>query len=102
MEGLDPPAQHLGHAGDLGNLEVVDPGRLEDLRGPPARDELDAEAGEAGRERLEAGLVVDGQQRSHGSDATSEVLRRTPRGRRGAANRLGVQAPLGDLDALVQ
>jgi len=48
VQGLYAPSQHLGHPGDLGNLRVIDPGRLEGFGGAPARDELDAEGRQAG------------------------------------------------------
>lgn len=65
MQGLHAPPQHLGHARDLGNFGVIDPGRLEGFRGAPAGDELDAEGCEAGRELLESRLVMNREQRTH-------------------------------------
>ena len=65
MQGLHAAAEHRRHAGDGGDLGVIDSGFLEDLRGAAARDELDAEAREPGREGLDAGLVVHGKERAH-------------------------------------
>ena len=65
VQGLHAPPQHLGHARDLGDFGVIDPGCLECLGGTPAGDELDAEGGEAARELLESRLVMDREQRTH-------------------------------------
>ena len=65
VECLDPAVEHLGRAGHLGDLDVVDARSGEGLGGAPARDELPSEIGESAGEVLEAGLVVDGQQRPH-------------------------------------
>ena len=64
VQGLDPAAKHLGHVGQLvdgsdGEAELGDIGR-----GAAARDELDAELGEARGEPVEARLVEDGDERS--------------------------------------
>ena len=64
MQGLHAPPQHLGHASELGDFAMLDPGRFQDLRGAAARHELDAEAGQAG-ELVQAGLVVNREKRTH-------------------------------------
>ena len=65
MQGLHAPPQHLGHARDLGNFGVIDPGCLKGFCGTSAGDELDAEGGEAARELLESRLVMNREQRTH-------------------------------------
>jgi len=59
VHSLDTAVQHLGEAGDLFDQGDGDAAVLEQARGPPGRDELHAEVGEALGERLEVGLVED-------------------------------------------
>src|SRR5581483_1970316 len=64
VEGLHPPAQHLGGAGDGLHLGVGDAGLGQGSGRAPAGEELESQGGEAGGEGLQAGLVVDGEQGS--------------------------------------
>ncbi len=76
MERLDPASEQLGDAGDLLDaLDVEADLGLEEVRRSAARDELEVELGQAARELLQAGLVVDGDQRSHSSLTTSGRIR---------------------------
>ncbi len=46
MEGLDPPVEHLGEAGDLGNAGDGEARLAEGPRRAAGRHELDTEAGQ--------------------------------------------------------
>ena len=63
VERDDAVAEQLPEAGELLERGHRDPLVGERLRGAAARDQLDAELGELPRERGEAGLVVDGEER---------------------------------------
>ncbi len=70
VERLHAPSEQLREAG-----HVLDAGHgqsrpLEGFRRAAARDELEPDLGQAAGERLEAGLVVDGDQRAHSSRTT--------------------------------
>src|SRR5262249_52642649 len=72
VERLHPPAEYLGRAGQVFDPVDVEPDlALEEVRRAAAGDEVPAEVGEPAREALEAGLVVDGDQRAHSSCTTS-------------------------------
>src|SRR5437763_7135487 len=76
VERLDAPAQHLGDAGELLHPLDVEPDFvLEKVRGSAACDELEAELCQAAGERLQTGLVVDGDQRAQSSATTSGRMR---------------------------
>jgi hypothetical protein len=65
VQGLHPPAQHLGSAGDGLHLQVGD-ARLGECAGrAPARDQLVAEGHEAPGEGVQAGLVVHREEGPH-------------------------------------
>ena len=62
VQRLDAAVHHLGKAGELGDVEHLEPGVVERLGGAAGGDELDAVAGERLGEIDEAGLVGDRQQ----------------------------------------
>ena len=110
VEGLDPAAQHLGGAGQLGHLDVVDAGLGQGRRGAAARDQLPAQVGQAPGEVLDPGLVVDGQQCPHSVVSSGAWCRASapPAARPGrqvvdeGADGGRVERALHRLDALVQ
>ena len=63
VQGLDPAAQQLRHLRHVLDRGRADPHLLEEGCRAPARDQLDVEAGQAARELLQPGLVVDGEKR---------------------------------------
>ncbi len=65
VEGLDPSAQHLGRAGDLGHLDVGDAGLAQRRRRVAAGHQLPPQVREALGQLDQAFLVVDRQQRPH-------------------------------------
>ncbi len=74
VEGLDPPAEHLGRAGHLRHLGVGD-ARLAQLgRGVAAGDQLPAQVGEALGQLDQALLVVHRQQGPHDVISSSLLL----------------------------
>src|SRR5439155_1622119 len=76
MKRLDAAAEHLGDARELLYPLDVEPDLvLEKIGRPTARHELEAELGQAAGELLQAGLVVDGDQRTHSSATTSGRIR---------------------------
>ena len=62
MERLHPPAEELGELRQLLHPGDDEPEALDVLRRTAARDELCAELDEPGHERVEARLVVDGEE----------------------------------------
>ena len=73
VQGLYAPSQHLGHPGDIGHFEWVDPGGLEGFGRAPARDELEAEGAQAAREILEPDLSYTERSARTREDATRAV-----------------------------
>ena len=72
VQRLHASAEHLGYACELLDpLDVEADLGLEEIGGPAARDELEAELVETARELLQPCLVVDGDQRAHSSRTTS-------------------------------
>ena len=65
VQRLHPPGEQLRELRDLLHAGHGEPRLLERGRRAAARDELAAELGEPTRERHEARLVVDGDQRAH-------------------------------------
>src|SRR5262249_5057881 len=63
VEGLDAAVQHLGEAGQLGDLADPEAGPAQGPGGAARRDQLDAERGQAPAQLDDAGLVGDGEQR---------------------------------------
>ena len=63
VQGLDPAAEQLRHLRHVLDRRRADPHLLEERSRAAARDELDVQAGQAARELLEPGLVVDGEKR---------------------------------------
>ena len=45
MQRLDPPVEHLGKAGELGNVLHADPGIAQQLRRAAGRNQFHAQAG---------------------------------------------------------
>ena len=76
VERLDAPAEHLRRLGQRLDVAHLQAELLEEGRRAAARDQLDAELVEAERERVEAGLVVDGDQRALDHEATSSPTTR--------------------------
>ena len=72
VEGLDPAPEHLGGAGQVGHLDVVDARRGQGGRRAAARDQFPTQLRKPGGQFDQSGLVVDGQQSPHG--ATSSVV----------------------------
>ena len=70
VERLHAPAEQLREARDVLDRRHREPCLRERGRRAPARHELEAELGEPARERREARLVVDGDQRAHSSRTT--------------------------------
>ena len=70
MQRLHAPPEQLGELGDLLDARHRQALGLESGRGATARDELEAELVEAAGQLVEAGLVVDGDQRAHSSRTT--------------------------------
>ena len=75
VQRLHPAVEHLGRAGDVLHLEVGDAGLGQGARRAAARHQLPPQAAQALGQGLEAGLVVHGQQRSHGWALTAGFLR---------------------------
>ena len=67
VEGLDPAAEHLGRARHRGHLDVRDTRLGQCRRRVPARHKLPAEAGQPTGQLDQAVLVVNRQQRPHGT-----------------------------------
>ena len=65
VQRLHAAAEQLGELRDVLHARHGEPRLLERGRRPSARDELAAELREPARERHEARLVVDGDQRAH-------------------------------------
>ncbi len=61
VQGLDPPAEHLGGAGELGHLEVGDARLGQRRRCPPAGDQLPTQGVQPAGQFDHTGLVVDGK-----------------------------------------
>ncbi|MGC0428171.1 hypothetical protein RKD32_004526 [Streptomyces sp. SAI-195] len=64
VQGLDPPVQALGEAGQLLDLGDGDTGGGDPPGGRPGGDQLDAGLVQPARELLEPGLVVDADERA--------------------------------------
>ena len=64
VQRLHAPAEQLAGAGQLLDERHAELVLLDEGRRASARDELHAELREAARERVEAGLVVDGEERA--------------------------------------
>ncbi len=62
VEGLDAAVEHLGEAGEVGDVADFEAGVAEGVGGAAGGDELDAVAGEGAGEVDEAGLVGDGEE----------------------------------------
>ena len=62
MQGLDAAVEHLGEAGDVGDVAHGDAGFAKQARGAAGGDEFDAHAGEGAGEFDDAGLVGDAEQ----------------------------------------
>ncbi len=73
MECLDAAVEHLGKAGEVGDVADVEAGLAERACGAAGRDELDAVPGEGAGEVDEAGFIGDGEE---GSADGLEVGRR--------------------------
>src|SRR5205085_10094385 len=71
MERLDAAAEQLGHLRELLDARHLKSLFLQEFRRAAARDELDAELGEAARKRAESRLVVGGDQGTQSSPTTS-------------------------------
>src|ERR1700733_940957 len=61
MQRLDAAVEHLGEAGEFGDVLDGDAGIAQQLRRASGGDEFDAEAGELAREIYESGLVGDAE-----------------------------------------
>src|SRR5262249_33759738 len=70
VQGLHPAPEHLREAGDVLDLRDRETPLFERRRRATARNELESELGETARERHDARLVVDGDQRAHSSPTT--------------------------------
>ena len=66
MKGDHSVVEHLGHPGHLFDRHHRQARSFDRMCRPARGDELEAELGEAARELLEAGLVVDGEERAAG------------------------------------
>ncbi len=76
MEGLDPAAEHLCDTRQLLDPFDVEPDLvLQEVCGAAAGDQLEADLDQPARELLQAGLVVDGDQRAQSSLTTSGRMR---------------------------
>jgi hypothetical protein len=62
MQRLDAPIHDLGEAGVVGDLDDAMPGIAQRLGGAAGREDLDAVAGEAGRQLQQPRLVRNGDQ----------------------------------------
>ena len=69
MQGLHPAVHHLGKAGEVGDVDHLQPCVRKRLGGAAGGDELDAVPGERTGEIDEAALVGDRQQRAGDADA---------------------------------
>ena len=69
VQRLHPAVQALGEAGDLLDRGDRDAGLGDPARGRAGAHQLDAGGGEAGGQLLDAGLVVDAEQRAADGDA---------------------------------
>ena len=61
MQRLHPAVEHLGEAGQLGDVFDCDAGIAQQLRGAAGGNQLDAHAGELTRKVDQSGLVGDAQ-----------------------------------------
>ncbi len=68
MERLDPTVQHLGEAGDVGDVDHREPDRGDRFRGATGRDELDPPGHQPAGELGEPGFVRHTQDCAHGDD----------------------------------
>ena len=62
MQRLDPAVHHFGKAGEIADVEHLEPGIAQRLAGAAGRNELDAVAGERAGEFDEPGFVGDGNE----------------------------------------
>ena len=65
VEGLDAAVEHLGEAGEVGDLPDGEAGVGEDAVGGAGADQLHAQIVEGAGELRRAGLVVEAQERFH-------------------------------------
>ena len=64
VQGLDPAVEHLGEAGELGDILDGQTGVSQQLGGAARGEDLDAELGEAGYERDQVALVRNADERT--------------------------------------
>ena len=62
VQGLDPAVEHLGEAGEVGDVAHGQAGVAQGLRSAAGGDEVDAVGGKRAGEVDEAGLVRNGEQ----------------------------------------
>ena len=86
VQRLHAAAEHLRRLRDVLDARDPEPLLLEERSGATARDELEAELVQPARELVEAGLVVDGDQRAHSSLTTCGAAGARPPARARAAS----------------
>ena len=96
VQRLHAPAEQLAGSGQLLDERHAELVLLDEGGRASARDELDAEVREAARERVEAGLVVHGEERA----LDHSIARAAPRGTGGARPRAGARGVRGRIAAL--
>ena len=73
VEGFHPAVEHLGEAGEVGDLLDGEAGVGEDAVGRAGADEVHAEVVEGAGKLGRAGLVVDAQERLHALSSGAEL-----------------------------
>src|ERR1019366_1550055 len=73
VEGLDPPSQHLRRGRDRLHAAKGDAGGFQPPRRPSRGDQVETEPDQPLGEGDNAGLVIHGQQRPHGSSPSMNL-----------------------------